>query len=143
VAGRSVEFAAGIVRGQETVRRVVLGWRRRGLLTYSVESMERRGPRLLARFLLPQDSASYRVEYYLEARDAAGNAVARVGSPERPLLVTVEGVAVRAQSSVLRKWWLWTIIGAVVVGGVTAGVVASTVDRAPDGNLPPGRLELK
>ena len=37
-----------------------------------------------------------------------------------------DGESARPGRSVLRQWWFWTIIGAVVVGGVvTAGVLAT------------------
>lgn len=34
-------------------------------------------------------------------------------------------------SPIYKKWWLWTVVGVVVVGGVTAGVVAGTWPRSP------------
>jgi tetratricopeptide (TPR) repeat protein len=32
---------------------------------------------------------------------------------------------------VYKAWWLWTIVGVVVVGGVTAAVVATQVEKTP------------
>ena len=40
-------------------------------------------------------------------------------------LAAVPAPAVVADQSVFSRWWFWTAVGAVVVGGVTAGVVAS------------------
>jgi hypothetical protein len=35
---------------------------------------------------------------------------------------------------VYKKWWLWTLVGAVVVGGVTAGAVLGTQQNVPSSN---------
>lgn len=45
---------------------------------------------------------------------------------------------------IYKKWWLWTIVGAVVVGATTAAVVA-TQGGSPDyvtGTIPPGIVEI-
>jgi tetratricopeptide (TPR) repeat protein len=45
---------------------------------------------------------------------------------------------------IYKKWWLWTIVGAVVVGATTAAVVA-TQTGSPDyvtGSIPPGIIEI-
>jgi hypothetical protein len=139
VAGRTVEFAANVVRGERSVRNTLLRWRRAGLLTYRTVEMEGAGP-LLARFTLPRDSTAYQLEYYIEARDRGGNTVARVGSPEEPLRVTVAGTPRRAQPF-YKKWWFWTAVGAVVVGGVTATAVVLGTESAPVGNL--GQVQLQ
>ncbi len=133
-AGRRVELGALIVEGGKEVGQVQLRWRRSGLLTYEVASMARSGQQLLAGFILPDDTSGYKLEYYIEARDTRGQVAARIASPERPMVLTVSGGA-RPSQSILRKWWFWTIIGAAVVGGVTAGVVVGTAKRVPTGNL--------
>jgi hypothetical protein len=141
-AGRRVEIGALILKGGREVRQVILRWRRSGLLTYEAAPMRRQGAQLLVGFVLPEDVTSYRLEYYLEARDGTGQVLRRVGSPERPMVIMVAG-AVRRSESVLRKWWFWTIIGAAVAGGVTAGIVAGTASRIPQGNLPPKVVDLR
>lgn len=139
VAGRTAEFAANVVRGERSVRNTLLRWRRAGLLTYRTVEMEGTGP-LLARFTLPQDSTAYKLEYYIEARDRGGNTVARVGSPEEPLRVTVAGTPRRARPF-YKRWWFWTAVGAVVVGGVTATAIVLGTESAPVGNL--GQVQLQ
>ena len=43
----------------------------------------------------------------------------------------VEG---KTSNSILKKWWFWTIVGAVVVGGITTGVVLGTrTSKVPTG----------
>lgn len=36
-----------------------------------------------------------------------------------------------AGDPIYKKWWLWTIVGVVVLGGVTAGVLAATLGQGP------------
>lgn len=141
VAGRRVEVGARIASGAREVGSVVVRWRRAGLLGYASVAMRRDGPSLVAGFLAPADTAGYQLEYYLEVRDPGGQVLTRVGAPEQPLLIPVTGVAARPDS-VLRRWWFWTAIGAAVVGGVTAGIVAGVRETVPDGNLEPKRIRL-
>jgi len=72
------------------------------------------------------------VDYYIEATDAAGNAIASRGDADAPLRVTVPG---EEKTSVAKKWWFWTIIGvaaAGIAGGIAGGVVAAN-KRTQDG----------
>jgi len=144
IAGRRIELAASVVSGQELVGSVILRWRRAGLLTYSTERMQG-AQQLLARFILPEDSSAYRLEYYIEARSAAGHAVGRVGSPEEPLQIKVAGITGTAATGkpIYKRWWFWTAVGVVVLGGVTAGIVAGSSDSAPPGSLEPNPVQLR
>jgi tetratricopeptide (TPR) repeat protein len=58
-------------------------------------------------------------------RGGAENLVARaVATDEERFRVVESGAATMAnETPVWKKWWLWTIIGAVVVGGTTAALV--------------------
>ena len=142
VAGRRVELAAVIGEGRREVASVLLRWRRSGLLSYETLTMSRRKQSLVASFVLPADNAAYQLEYYLEARDRAGQLLTRVGSPEKPLTVAVSGAPARSDP-VYKKWWFWTLLGAAVVGGTTAAVVVLSADKAPEGNLQPGIVRLR
>jgi hypothetical protein len=141
-AGRRVELGAVIAKGSREVRHVLLRWRRSGLLTYESVAMQRQGTRVLAGFVLPEDAAGYRLEYYIEARDDGGQVLGRTGDPQRPLTLPVAG-GVRRPDSILRAWWFWTVVGAAVVSGVTAGIVVGTSTKVPQGNLPPKIVELR
>jgi hypothetical protein len=141
VAGRTAEFAASVVQGEAAVETTVLRWRRAGLLTYRTVFLRGAAGRLLGRFGLPEDPADYKLEYYIEARDKGGNTVARVGSPEQPLSISVKGTG-PPPPPVYKRWWFWTLIGAAVAGGVTAGALVLTAEKAPEGNLPPHQVQL-
>ncbi len=53
-------------------------------------------------------------EYYLEARDDEGEALAAQGTSRAPLRVPVQEPG-DGRGSVVRTWWFWTIIGGAVV----------------------------
>jgi len=140
VAGRTLECRVSVVRGEEMVRQVILHWRRGGLLTYRTIQFPGQG-RMLARLILPRDSYGYQLEYFIEARDATGNTIGRVGSPERPLTIQVSGVS-RPGRPFYRKWWFWTVVGVVAASAITTSAVVLSVERAPNGNLAPGKWRL-
>lgn len=51
----------------------------------------------------------------------------------------------RPRRPVYRAWWLWTIVGVVVAGAVTTGVVLGTrggEEEPPQGDLDPGVVQL-
>jgi hypothetical protein len=143
-AGQAVELVAVVVQGTQEVAEVQLHWRRSGLLSYEAARMQRRGKDLSASFVLPTDPSGYRLEYYLEARDGSGQVLTRLGAPDRPLGLEVKGAAGPTRGRpVYKRWWFWTVIGAVVVGGaVTTGVLVSR-ETAPEGNLSPGIIRLR
>lgn len=74
------------------------------------------------------------LEYYLEALDAQGLPLAALGDVAAPLRITVPQPG---EAGVLEEWWFWTILGAVVVGGVVAGIVIADQLGA---SSPPGTL---
>jgi tetratricopeptide (TPR) repeat protein len=139
-AGQRAEFGALIAEGGKDVGEVQLRWRRAGLLTFESAPMTRNGQQLFVRFLLPADAAGYKLEYYIEARDRRGPGVTRIASPEQPMVVVVGGTP-RPPQSILRRWWLWAIVGVAVAGAITAGAVAGSIDRVPEGRL--GTASLK
>lgn len=142
VAGRRVELGAEVTAGQDLVKEVVVNWRRRGVLAWeqvSMRSVSDAGWR--ARFTPPPDRAGYVLEYYLEARDLAGSAVARNGGPETPLSLPLAGGAAEG-TAWYRRWYVWAGAGAVVLGSSVIIGAAATADDAPTGTLPPGTVTL-
>jgi hypothetical protein len=71
------------------------------------------------------------VEYWVEAADATGGAVASDGSADVPLVLVVGSHAPPAGGTILGKWWFWAGTGAVV-----AGVVGGVLLLSGGGNSP-------
>jgi hypothetical protein len=143
-AGRAVEIEAVVRVGLERVKEVVLRWRRSGVLDYTDTPMHRaggEGTRWRARFVPPSSRAAYAVDYYVEAKNAAGGPIGRVGGPETPLSLEVRA----GEGDAARPWYTrWYVIagGAAVIGVAAAAVVLSSGEDAPDGSLDPGRVSL-
>jgi hypothetical protein len=140
-AGHGLEVQADVIRGAPVVHEVALLWRRQGLLGWATQPMRGEGGRWHVTLLTPRESNDYALEYYLEARDEQGRVVARLASPEVPLSVPVRG-APQLREAWYKRWYVWAAVAAVVVGATIGGVVAGTVERAPAGTLPPGRISL-
>ena len=143
IAGRTVEIEAVVKSGLSRVAEMVVRWRRRGVLGYDSAPMRREpaaggaGERWRTRFVPPPSRTPYAVDYYVEARNAAGGAVGRIGGPDSPLALPVapgEPVAIDRP----RPWYTrWYVIagGAAVLGVASAAIVISAGGDAPDGSL--------
>jgi tetratricopeptide (TPR) repeat protein len=115
-----------------------LYYRRIGQVRYQAMDLVRRtGAQYLATIpgtALEPQAEDYLMEYYLAVTDSLREEVARVGSDERPLSFRVVMLhrkpAPRAgweepTSWHRRHWWVWVVVGVVVLGGaVGAGVAA-------------------
>lgn len=77
------------------------------------------------------------VEYYVQASDEGGLAIASRGDAETPLRVVVQGPK---EGSIFGTWWFWTGTTAVVAGGIVAGILLSQNKNGPGGgpSTPPG-----
>ncbi len=70
------------------------------------------------------------LEYYVEARAPSGHVLSSVGSAEDPHSITarVEPTSAddldngRVSRPWYRRWWVWTLVGAVIVGGTATGL---------------------
>jgi hypothetical protein len=117
-----------------------LYYRRAGTEGYSSTSFVSEPPDYVAKvpaFELPAEDAEYSLEYYLEVGDATGRRIAGVADALSPLRVRVSAKdeaapgpatapVVESGEAWYQKWWVWTIVGVVVVGaGVGAGVALS------------------
>ncbi len=81
------------------------------------------------------------LDLYVQARDAQDRVVARAGEPLAPLVVELRERL--AEDAFYRKWWFWTLVGVVVVGAaVGIGIAVRGGENAPNGTLPPFRVEL-
>jgi hypothetical protein len=139
-AGRPVEIEARATRGN--VFDLVLATRHRGELAYKLVAATPRGDgRWRARITPEPSTKPYVLEYYLEARDAGGAAIARVASPDQPLEIAL---AAGGATDAKRPWYgRWYVIAgaAVVAAGVTGLAVAASRGPGP-GTLPPGSVTV-
>jgi hypothetical protein len=139
-AGRPLEIEARATRGN--VFDLVLATRHRGELAYKLIAATPRGDGRWRARITPEPSAkSYVLEYYLEARDAGGAAIARVASPDQPLEIAL---AAGGATETKRPWYgRWYVIAgaAVVAAGVTGLAVAASRGPGP-GTLPPGSVTV-
>lgn len=142
-AGRSLEIEARATRGGERVFELVVATRRRGELAYKVTTALPRGDaRWRARITPEPATKPYVLEYYLEARDAGGAAIARIAGPDAPLDIALS--AGGADAPARRAWYArWYVVAgvAVVAAGVT-GLVVATSGGPDTGTLPPGSVTV-
>ena len=71
------------------------------------------------------------VEYYVQASDTGGLAVASRGDAETPLRIAVAG---EKSGSIFGTWWFWTGATAIVAGAVVTGIVLSSKKSSGGGN---------
>ncbi|MDB4962873.1 MAG: Tetratricopeptide repeat protein [Myxococcales bacterium] len=141
-AGRTIELEARATRGGERVFELVVATRRRGELGYRLVTAAPRGDaRWRARVAAEPSGKPYVLEYYVEARDAGGAAVARIAAPDAPLEIALAAGSVEAgKRAWYTRWYVYAGV-AVVAAGVTGIAVAAT--RGPDpGSLPPGSVTV-
>jgi hypothetical protein len=140
-AGKPLEIEVRVTRGN--VFDLVIATRRRGELTYAPTQLTPRGGNRWRAKITPSPSSKpYVLEYYVEARDAGGGAIARIAAPDQPLEVAL--AAGGPETSSRRPWFTrWYVIagGAVVGAGVGAVIVGATRGPGP-GSLPPGTVTV-
>lgn len=141
-AGTAIEVEARATRGGERVFDLVVATRRRGELAYKIlVASPRGGARWRARVTPAPSSKPYVLEYYVEARDAGGAAVARIAGPDAPLEIALTAGAAEGRSRAwYGRWYVYAGV-AVVAAGVTGIAVAAS--RGPEpGTLPPGSVTV-
>lgn len=140
-AGSALEVEVRATRGGERVFEIVVATRRRGELSYTLLGALPRGDaKWRARVRSAGSSKPYVLEYYVEARDAGGAAIARIAAPDAPLEIALAA----GGSDGPRPWYgRWYVVGgaAVVAAGLTAIVVAASQGPEP-GTLPPGSVTV-
>ncbi|MFT3698496.1 MAG: hypothetical protein QM831_35455 [Kofleriaceae bacterium] len=139
-AGRPLEIEARALRGN--VFELVLATRHRGELSYRIVSANPRGDGKWRARITPDASPKpYVLEYYLEARDAGGAAIARVASPDQPLEIALAAGGISDEK---RPWYgRWYVIaGAAVVAAAATGLAIETSRGPGPGTLPPGSITV-
>ncbi len=141
-AGRAIELEVRATRGAERVFELVIATRRRGELSYKVATAAPRGDKRWRVRVTPDPSQkSYVLEYYVEARDAGGMAIARIASPSTPLEIALAPGGGEGKRRWYGRWYVIAGAAAVAAAGVTGLAVAAT--RGPDpGTLPPGSVTV-
>ncbi len=103
-----------------------------------VTSPRATGPRAAA-LVIPAAAlvAGTHVEYYVRALNAQGSVLAESGTPTLPFRLQVAapamaagggGAGAPAHTPWFKRWWVWTIVGAVAVGGSAAAYAGSRGD---------------
>lgn len=142
-SGKSIEIDVRATRGSDRVFEIVVATRRRGELAYRATLASPRGDaRWRARVTPDAAGKSYVLEYYVEARDAGGAAVARIAAPDSPLEIALTAGTIETKRPWYARWYVIAGGAAAVAAGVTGLVIAAT--RGPDpGTLPPGSVTLR
>jgi len=142
-AGKPIEIETRATRGGERVFELVVATRRRGELSYKTVTASPRGDAKWRARIVPDPSQKpYVLEYYVEARDAGGGAVARIAAPDSPLDIALAagGPDPGGKRAWYNHWYVYAGV-AVVAAGVTGIAIAAS--RGPDdGSLPPGSVTL-
>jgi hypothetical protein len=138
-AGTRLELAVRATRGATAVTEVVVLHRKVGVLAYDTTPARNvADDRWRAGVRLEAARRAYSIEYYVEARGAGGAVLARVASPDAPLVLEI------SPGGETRPWYgRWYVIAgaAAVAAGATGAVILST--RGPsDGSLPPGNVTV-
>ena len=141
-AGKPLELEVRATRGGERVFELVIATRRRGTLQYAIAPALPRGDaKWRARVVAAPSAKPYVLEYYVEARDAGGAAVARIAGPDTPLEIALTaGGSDGGKRPWYSKWYVYAGV-AVVAAGVT-GIAIAASQGPDDGSLPPGSVTV-
>lgn len=141
-AGRALELEVRATRGGERVFELVIASRRRGELTYKTVTAAPRGDAKWRARITPEPSSKpFVLEYYVEARDAGGAAIARIASPNAPLEVALSPGGGEGKKPWYGRWYVIAGGAGLVAAGLTGLAIAAS--RGPDpGTLPPGSVTV-
>lgn len=116
-AARVIELEVRATRGSARVFEIIVATRRRGELAYHfLGGLPRGDAKWRARVTPPASSKPYVLEYYVEARDAGGAAIARIAAPDTPLEIALAAGGGDNQ----RPWYgRWYVIGGAAVAAAT------------------------
>ncbi len=140
-AGKQIEIEVRATRGGERVFELVLATRRRGELTYKrFAAAPRGGANWRARVIPEPSQKPYVLEYYVEARDAGGGAVARIAGPDAPLEIALAPGGGEVKRAWYGRWYV--IVGAAVVAAGVTGVAVAARRGPEPGSLSPGSVTV-
>lgn len=138
-AGRPLELEVRATRGGDRVFELIVASRRRGELAYALApAAPRGGGAFRARVIAPASARPYVLEYYVEARDAGGAAVARIAAPDAPLEIALAAGGGEGKRPWYARWYV--IAGAAAVAAGATGLVFAATRGPEPGTLPPGSV---
>lgn len=146
--GRPVTIDLAIDDPRQQLREVVVRWRRYKGPDYStIHLRPRPGKERLAATIPAQEVGAEpgRVLYYVEARDADGNVLARDGDEEQPRGVDIGGAGgAAAAGGAARKSrrWLWWTLGAGGAAALAGGVIAAVLLGVGGGGGPGANADV-
>jgi hypothetical protein len=117
-AGRPLIIEATIT-DEGGIQGAVLFYRFIGTREYFITEMIPSNNDVYSVTILKQYVQEPGIEYYIQASDKAGNTKVLQGMMSSPLKIKVEGQFSPAKPW-YKKWWVWTIASAVVIGAVAA-----------------------
>jgi tetratricopeptide (TPR) repeat protein len=105
-----------------------LSYRVAGSGAYSTVRGKRGAPLLLPPSFMGGLLPGARIEFYVRVLDANAAVLAELGTPQVPYVFSVRSDALTGPtvSPWYTKWWVWTIVGAVVIGASTAAGILAT-----------------
>ena len=129
--GRPLEITVDLADPNAIADRIVLSRRRRGAGYYTTTAQHAHAG-TLAFTLSADDTASptpYVLELTLQAKHRSGVALRREGTTDRPLELGIAAGSVPTPSPITHRWWFWTGLVAVAVGG--AFLIDQTISVGP------------
>ncbi len=135
--------------GADAVDEVRLAYRYEGERRYATLVMTLEGEQASARIPLQAGAdEQYGVQYWIEATAPSRAPLARLGSADEPLGLTVQASTTpvgeplgpvesgESDGGILGQWWFWTAVAVVLAGGAAAYVVLGPPSEGPpDGSL--------
>jgi tetratricopeptide (TPR) repeat protein len=132
-ANLPVKIALRVAGDRGLVERVTAVWRIGSGAWNETAAPGDAGEIALAATLPP----SGRLDYYLRAHGAADSLLAQAGAPDAPLHLTAPALPpppppiVEHKRPWHRRWWVWTLVGGVVVAGVAIGLGVGLSSSGP------------
>jgi tetratricopeptide (TPR) repeat protein len=141
VAGKTALFTVRLKRAPAAAR-VWVHYRARGQAGWQRLQLVGGPVRYRAALTAPGAPRGAVLQFYFEAIDHTDGRLGGLGSADSPLERSVQPAPEATSGQALyRRWWFWSAIGAALVTGATVGIVLGT-RSTPEGNLPPGRIQL-
>ncbi len=139
------EFEVAVGRGAGEIVEMAIAWRERGDARFRRAPVRRtEHDEWAVSFTLPASNERWVLEYYVEARDARGQPIGRVGAPNSPLAIPVSptGAGARPGSTPWFRRWYVIGAGAAALGAAGLAVGLSAGGSSSQGTLEPGSVTI-